>query len=273
MELVVLSIIFGACIGSFINVVVFRLPRNESFVTGRSKCPKCQKRLGFLDLFPIFSWILLRGKCRHCFENISIRYPIVELITSVFFLSCIYSYGFNQFSESLTFNLVSGWILLSLLITLTIIDIDTMTLPNLITYTGSIVGLFLIFIKDIFFNKSFEPVFLEHFFAFFITYIFIALFGYFLKLLLRKEAFGGGDSKLIAMTAAWLGFSGVEVIVTLSFLLGGLFSAISLISGKIKRGDFIPFGPFICISTFLVWMLGSNFWYDLLGNIFWWKYL
>tara|TARA_Y100001968_G_C19293606_1_gene685498 strand:- start:96 stop:560 length:465 start_codon:yes stop_codon:yes gene_type:complete len=153
------------------------------------------------------------------------------------------------------------------------IDIDSMILPNKITYTGSIAGLLFVFIKDVFFNKNFEPVFLEHLFAFFISYMVVSLFGYSMKLLLRKEAFGGGDSKLIAMSAAWLGISGVEVIVTLSFLLGGLFAAILLTSGIIKRGDFIPFGPFICVSTFLVWMFGTTFWYELLGNIFWWKYL
>ena len=273
MDFFFISIILGACIGSFINVISIRIPKNKPFIISRSKCPRCENKLNIFDLVPIFSWIFLRGKCRYCYQNISIRYPVIELFTCFLFLCCRYSYGFIYFSDSLTFNLITGWLLVSFLITLTIIDIDTMTLPNSITYTGLITGLTFILIKDIFFTKELDTSFQEHFFAFIISFIVISFFAFFLKLFLKKEVFGGGDSKLIAMCAAWLGFTGIEVTVTLSFLIGGIFSALLLTSRKIKRGDFIPFGPFICVSSFLVWMFGSDFWYELLGNIFWWKYL
>ncbi len=271
--LVFFTIIFGACIGSFLNVVIFRLPRNKSFIINRSQCPKCFNKLNIFDLIPIFSWFLLRGRCRYCFKNISIRYPIVEIISSLLFLLCLFSNGFNYYSVPVAFNLVSGWILVSFLIVLTIIDIDTMTLPNSLTFSCSILGLLLLLLQDILINKYSELYFLEHSLALVISFLGISLFSYFLKLLMNKTVLGGGDAKLIAMSGAWLGLSGVEIVITLSFLLGGLFSLFLLLLKKIERGDYIPFGPFICLSTFLVWIYGSGFWYKLLGNIFWWKYL
>ncbi len=272
-KLLFLTIIFGACIGSFLNVVIFRLPKNKSFIVNRSQCPKCSKSLNVYDLIPIFSWFLLRGRCRYCSENISIRYPVIEFITSLLFLVCLFSNGFNPYLVPLPFNFVSGWILVSFLIVLTIIDIDTMTLPNSLTYSCSILGLLLLLLQDIVINQNSDLYFLDHFLAFLFSFIGISFFSYFLKILMNKNVFGGGDAKLIAMSGAWLGPSGVEIVITLSFLFGGIFSLLLLLLRKIRRGDYIPFGPFICLSTFLVWVYGSGFWYKILGNIFWWKYL
>ena len=266
-------IIFGSCIGSFLNVVIYRLPKNKSFIVNRSKCPKCLKTLNILDLIPVISWIFLRGRCRYCSAKISIRYPLIEFFTPILFLFCLKSVGFNNFLVPSYFNLLFGWILVSFLIVLTMIDIDYMILPNSLTYSGSIVGLLLILIQDLFINKNPETYFFEHLCAFFFSFFVILLCSYFLRLLFKKDVFGGGDAKLIAMSGAWLGISGVEIVITLSFLLGGIFSLVLLFSRIIKRGDYIPFGPFICISTFLVWIYGSDFWYKILGNIFWWKYL
>ncbi len=89
----------------------------------------------------------------------------------------------------------------------------------------------------------------------------------------RKPALGGGDTKLFAMSGAWFGLTGLEVTIALSFLIGGIFSLFAFALKFIKKGDYIPFGPFICVSTFMVWLLGPQFWIESLGDIFWWKYL
>ena len=94
-----------------------------------------------------------------------------------------------------------------------------------------------------------------------------------MQFIFKKPAFGVGDAKLFAMSGAWLGFSGLEVAITLSFLIAGIFILFGFIVGSIRRGDYIPFGPFICISSFLIWTFGSQFWVHFLGDIFWWKYL
>ena len=272
-ELSFLTIIFGSCIGSFLNVVIYRLPKNKSFIINRSKCPSCSKLINSFDLIPIISWIILKGRCRYCSNNINIRYPAIELGTSFLFICCLNSIGFDNFLLPASLNILSGWVLVSFLIVLTMIDIDTLILPNSLTYSGSCIGLLLILTQDLFINKYPDRYFFEHLGAFLFSFFGISLCSYFLRSLFRKDVLGGGDAKLIAMSGAWLGLSGVEIVITLSFLLGGILSLVLLLFRIIKRGDYIPFGPFICISIVLVWIYGSVFWYELLGNIFWWKYL
>ena len=266
-------LILGACIGSFLNVISLRLPRNKSFLKGRSKCPSCGKILEIRDLFPIFSWIFLKAKCRNCNEQISIRYPLVEICTSILFIFCMYSIGFNHPYEESLFVIISGWTLISLLMILTVIDLDEMILPNSITSIGTFLGLFLTLLYDLFINNSFPKIFTEHIIAYLIALFSMYLFGEIVRIIFGRPAFGNGDAKLFAMSGAWLGITGLEVTIVLSFLFAGFFSIIGLVTRLIRRGEYIPFGPFISIATFLVWMLGSNFWINSLGNIFWWRYL
>ncbi len=266
-------IILGACVGSFLNVVIYRLPKRKSFVSTRSHCPKCKTKLNAFDLIPVISWILLRGKCRYCTYDISKRYPLIELITSILFLLSINSRGWiDNFSPNL-FVVVSGWILVSYLITLSFIDIDNMILPNSITYSGSFIGLVIIFYYDFFINNSPNKIFLEHVLAYLLAYFGFLCFSYIVKLLIKKPALGGGDAKLFAMSGVWLGLEGLEVAITLSFLVSAVFVAFGFVLRLIKRGEYIPFGPFICFSIFLVWYFGPQFWFAVLGDMFWWKYL
>tara|TARA_Y100001968_G_scaffold328866_1_gene376907 strand:- start:3522 stop:4346 length:825 start_codon:yes stop_codon:yes gene_type:complete len=267
------SIVLGSCIGSFLNVVIYRFPRNKSFVLNRSQCPSCRQKLNLFDLFPIISWVVLRGRCRYCSSSISKRYPLVELFTSILFLLCFGSKGFtNDFSSSL-FVVISGWVLVSYLIVLCFIDIDEMILPNSITFSGSVVGLFLALLFDLFFNDSYEDLLLAHLFAYILAFFGFITFSYIVKFLINKPGLGGGDAKLFAMSGAWLGLNGLEVTIVLSFLISGFFVFFGLIFRLIKRGQYIPFGPFICISMFMVWFFGKQFWFDKLSDIFWWKYL
>lgn len=272
-EIIFPVIILGSCIGSFLNVVIYRLPRKRSFLLTRSQCNSCRKNIKVLDLFPIISWILLRGKCRYCNSPISIRYPTLELFTSFLFLICLESIGwFDTFSPSL-FMVISGWILVSYLIVLCFIDIDNMTLPNSITYSGSFVGFLLVFYYDYFINTSTDYILLEHVYAYLAAFFGVSIFSYIVQLIIKKPGLGAGDAKLFAMSGIWLGFDGLEVTITLSFLVSAVFVIFGLVFRLIKKGEYIPFGPFICFSIFLVWFLGPQFWFESLGDIFWWKYL
>ena len=272
-EYTLLVLLYGACVGSFLNVVIFRLPKNISFVAKRSNCPSCKQNLKVLDLVPILSWIFLNRRCRYCSNPIGIRYPLVELITSISFLLCLEAKGFVANTPSGSFNFISGCILLSFLIILSAIDIDIMQLPNSITYSGSVIAFVLIILHNLFINNSSTIILVNHLLGFLLGFFGIYLLNLVVILLLNKPGLGGGDAKLFAMSGAWLGLSGLEVSLTLSFLLSGIFALIGFIAGSIKRGDYIPFGPFICFSISLVWFFGPQFWLDSLGDIFWWKYL
>ena len=272
-KIILLVLLLGASVGSFLNVVIYRFPRKQSFILNRSQCPACKKYLNVFDLFPIVSWILLMGRCRYCNFSISKRYPFIELITSILFLLCSLSIGWQDIYSFDVFVLVSGWILASFLVVLSFIDIDNMILPNRITFSGSIVGLLLIIFYQGFISNVNKNIIYEHLFAYFLAFFGISIFSYFVKLLISKPGLGGGDAKLFAMAGIWLGLEGLEVTITLSFLISGIFVLFGFILKLIKRGEYIPFGPFICFSIFLVWLLGDQFWFKLLGDIFWWKYL
>ena len=265
--------ILGSCIGSFLNVVIYRLPRKYSFIFNRSQCPSCKKKLNFSDLVPFISWIFLKGKCRYCSIPISRRYPFVELITAILFSLCLLDNGWIGNSSLGFYGVICGWILVSFLIILTFIDIDYMILPDSITYSGSLLGLFLVSFSSFIINGSIYSLLLEHLYSYLLAYFGIFVFSYIIKLIIKKPGLGGGDAKLYAMSGAWLGLNGLEVTITLSFLLSAVFILVGFMLKFIKRGEYIPFGPFICCSIFLVWLLGSDFWFKFLGDIFWWKYL
>ncbi len=266
-------IVFGSCIGSFLNVIIYRFPRKKSFVLNRSQCPSCKHKLNIFDLYPVLSWLLLRGRCRYCDSSISIRYPFVEISTSLLFLISLESKGFrDNFSSDLLTDL-SGWILISYLIVLFFIDIDEMILPNAITFSGSLVGLLIVFYNEFLINNLSYPILLDHLLASLFAFLGISIFSYIVMLIIKKPGLGGGDAKLFAMSGAWLGSYGLEVTIVLSFIISSIFILFGLILGFIKRGEYLPFGPFICISIFLVWFFGPQFWFQSLGDIFWWKYL
>ena len=268
-----LVLILGACIGSFLNVVILRIPKSESYIFQRSYCPKCSKKLSLFDLFPILSWLFLRFKCRYCYSNISFRYPLIEAITSFLFLLCFNVQNIYYNLPYELFCLISSWILVSYLIVLTVIDIDEMILPDSLTFSGSFIGIIILIITKIFFFDQITVNLFDHFYAYAFSIIGFYIFTKLVSLAFGKPAFGGGDIKLFAMCGAWLGTTGLELTIVLSFLIGALYSVIALSLKLIRRGDYIPFGPFICVSTFLVWILGNKFWIKSLGDILWWKYL
>lgn len=230
----IISFIIGAVFGSFLNVCIYRLPRKLSIITPRSHCPECQHLIPWYDNIPILSYILLRGRCRFCDARIAPTYLIVEVITAVVFLTIFMKFGF---SVKLPIYLV----FFCLLIIITFIDLERQLIPDVIAIPGIIVG-----IATSFFTVSLRSSLLGAATGALVI-VALAVIG---KAILKKEAMGGGDIRLLAMIGSFLGW--VDV---LSVLFIGSF--IGLIFGLSMRQRELPFGPYLAAAAFIVIMMGS----------------
>ncbi|CCQ50257.1 prepilin peptidase [Crocosphaera watsonii WH 8501] len=257
MDLLIASItlpfvfVFGACIGSFLNVVIYRLPEGISLIHPPSRCPHCEHPLGKTENVPVLGWLWLRGRCRWCHTPISVRYPLIEAITGLLFCAVFWQYQF-------TLTTIGYWVLVSWLVSLAMIDFDTMTLPGELTKSGLILGL--IFQGIIGWQFAQTPEYL-------MTAITSAVLGIWLFCIIRwggtwvfgKEALGGGDSKLAAMLGAWLGWKYLLVTSFLACLLGSLFGVSGMVLGFMGRLQYFPFGPFLALGAIL-----SLFWGEII---------
>ena len=230
--------IFGLIIGSFLNVVIYRLPEKESIVKPGSHCPQCNTRLKSVDLIPVVSFIINGGKCKYCGARISWQYPFVELLTAFFFLGAYLKFG-------LAIELFIMLILLSALIVISFIDYKYMIIPNVITYSGIIIGL----LSAIFFD--------------YIT-IFSSLLGIVIPALILlaialifKGGMGMGDVKLASMLGAFLGTTYTLAGIFIGSLLGSIIGLLLMGLGVMDRKDRIPFGPFICFGAVIMIFFGE----------------
>lgn len=245
----VVSIIFGAMVGSFLNVCIHRLPKEESIVRPGSHCPKCKTPIRFYDNIPLLSYLLLGGKCRHCKAPISIQYPIVEAITALssFFL-------FITFGVSLSFFYYFSFV--AALIAITVIDLYHQIIPDVISLPGIVIGLLgSLVIPQITFWSSLIGVISGGGSLFLVATVYQWLF--------KREGMGGGDVKLLAMIGAFLGWKAVILTIFLSSFIGSIIGiTVMLIKGK----DFkyaIPFGPFLALGAVISLFWGENLisWY------------
>ncbi|PNW36153.1 UNVERIFIED_CONTAM: methyltransferase [Euhalothece sp. KZN 001] len=244
--------VFGAAIGSFLNVVIYRLPANLSLLYPPSRCPICGHRLGKTENVPLLGWLWLRGKCRHCQTPISPRYPIIETITALLFVAVYLQFGF-------TFATVGYWILLSWLLALSLIDYDTMTLPNSLTQSGLILGLGYQVLSQNSFNINQVSQQL-------MTGIIGAVLGIWLfdiitivaSGILGQTAMGGGDAKLAAMLGAWLGWKLLLVGCFLAFAVGAFIGGGAIALGILSRRDPMPFGPFLALGGAIAVFYGER---------------
>ena len=264
----------GLCIGSFLNVVAWRYPRQESVVQPRSHCPDCGTRLAWSENIPVLSWVLLRGRCRHCQSPISLRYPAVELLCGGLFLAAALGYpeALGQAPGGLI--LVAGWCLVSLLLPLVLIDLDQLWLPEPLCRTGVLVGF--VFTLLAVFSQSGGPepqLLLWHLLAASAGLLGFEATSAAGQTLLGKPALGLGDAKLAALLGAWLGLTGLGLSVALAVLSGAIFGLIGLLSGRLKRGQPFPFGPFLAAAGLAVWMAGNSFWLQQLSRHLGWSAL
>lgn len=238
--------------GSFLNVVVYRLPEGLSLVSPPSRCPHCLTRLKPYDNVPVLGWLWLRGVCRYCNKPISMRYPLVEASTGMLF-SLVF-WAFNGSAQTLGY-----WVFFSWLLALSLIDLDTMTLPNQLTQSGLVVGLGFQVIAGLLKLGGTGPTHLL------IQGILGAVLGIWLfdlisllgTLALGQEVMGVGDAKLAAMIGAWLGWQLLFMAILLACTVGALVGSGAIALGRIDRRQQIPFGPFLALGATL-----TTFWGD-----------
>ena len=245
----------GAAIGSFLNVVVYRVPAGLSVIWPPSRCPKCFHQLGAGENIPILGWLLLRGKCRHCKTPISIRYPIVEAATAIMFLLVYDRFGLSF--ETIGYSLFCCWLL-----ALSLIDLDTMTLPNSLTQSGLVVGLSFQVIYG--FLDQFSPTGIKEHLIQGVFGMVLAIWVYdFIQLaggmLLGQPAMGGGDAKLMAMIGAWLGWKSMMITGFLASVFGSVLMGGAMMFGLLQRRQKFPLGPFISLGAIV-----SLFWSEWL---------
>lgn len=244
-----LVFVFGICIGSFLNVCIYRLPESKSIVQPRSMCPSCGTLIRFYDNIPIFSYMALRGKCRHCEAHISFRYPVVEFISGLFAVGVFLKYGMGL--ETLIY-----YTFIATLLVITFIDIDHQIIPDVITLPGI----------PIFFVASFalpEITLVEYILGILIGGGSLFLVAWLYHLLTRKEGMGGGDIKLLAMMGAIVGWKGVLFTIFVASAIGTLAGMLIIIkSGKTMKLA-VPFGPFLAIGGIAYILIGPQLiaWY------------
>ena len=251
----------GCCIGSFINVLVNRLPRGESIIYPRSKCTTCGHKIRWYDNIPLISWVNLYGKCRNCKAPISLFYPFVELITGFFFLLSIQSspsiYQNIQFT-SFFYKEFLGFIFIFLCLTLAILDAKYFWLPNIITSIGTLIGLILSILVSLTNDPIKFSLIINTFSAAVLGFLIFYSLSVIGENLFKKPVLGGGDAKLSALLGAWLGIKGILITIWLSFNAAGIFVIIGLIFKKITFNQKIPFGVFLVSSGLLVWHFGNE---------------
>ncbi|MEW6377604.1 MAG: prepilin peptidase [Thermodesulfobacteriota bacterium] len=245
----IISIVLGAIVGSFLNVCIFRLPKEESIITPGSHCPHCKNPIRFYDNIPLVSYLLLMGKCRHCHGTISFQYPLVEGMTA---LSSLFL--FIKFGPSLNYLLYFSFV--AALIVITVIDLYYQIIPDLISLPGIGVGLLgSLIIPQITFINSLIGIILGGGSLFGVATLYQWLF--------KREGMGGGDVKLLAMIGAFLGWKAVILTILLSSLIGSLTGIIIMVL-KAKNFKYaIPFGPFLSLGAVISLFWGENLirWY------------
>jgi len=207
--------VLGLCIGSFMNVVIVRLPEGLSLWRPRSRCMRCQTPIRWFDNVPVFSWLLLRGRCRHCKQSISIQYPVVEFLCALLFLLCLWRFGG-------TFELFCALLLVVFLLPLTFIDAKHWILPFELTLSGIAVGLLCGLFRG---WHGFEAALMGAV-AGFLAFRLLEYVGW---LFFRKEALGGGDKYLLALLGAFLGWKALLSILFFASVQGALFGGFRLL--------------------------------------------
>ncbi len=246
--------IIGLCFGSFLNVLVYRLPKNLSITRPSSRCPQCGKTLGALELIPVLGYLLLKGRCRDCKAGIGIRYPLVELLTGLLF-------GVTYIFYGLTLEFFIYITLLFLLFAITQIDLKHRIIPNSLVGIGLVIGL---------------VFYLPHLLSFIVTVpgalvserpVHEALGGMLLGggimlviFLVSRGGMGAGDIKLMALIGLYVGLRGTAAVLMLGFFFGAITGVAFMVTGKLTRKDALPFAPFLSLAALIQVLWGDQIW-------------
>ena len=241
--ILIFAFLFGLIFGSFLNVCVYRIPRNKSLVWPPSACPHCNQRIKWYDNIPVISYLILLGKCRHCKKPISLQYPVVELLTGILTVLFVWWLG------------ISGWTFVVLaavyaLICLSVIDFELMIIPDRFSLGLIVWGLTFAWL-----NPNFEGIWWQkELYALlgaavgFFGVLAIALIG---TWVFKKEAMGGGDVKLMGGVGALIGWQGVITTIVFASFFGLIYALVLMIWKGKKGGDAIPFGPFLSLGALI----------------------
>lgn len=246
---IVFAFLFGTAVGSFLNVCIYRLPKEESIVAPRSRCPACQSPIHALDNIPLISFALLRGRCRACGASIPWRYPLVEALTGILFALTVVRFGVTlQAAFLLTF--------LAGLIVISFIDLDHQIIPNVITLPGIPLGLLTGFLFR-------DPPLLDRLIGTLAGAGFLYLVLFYGGALYGQEAMGEGDLNLIAMVGAFLGWKAVIVTILVGCLVGSVLGLGLIALRRLGRRQHIPFGPFLSLGAVVALFWGDRLiaWY------------
>ena len=231
--------LFGLAIGSFLNVVIARVPAGRSLVRPGSACPGCSAPLTWYDNIPVLSFLMLRGRCRACGMHISWRYPVVETITAAVLVVAYVAFGPSA-------DFLVACVLLPALVALTAIDLDHQMIPDAITLPGILIGLVI--------NLASRRI------SWLDSAVGILLGGglFLVIILVSRGGMGGGDLKLGAMLGAFLGWKALIVALFVAIVLGGAIGAVLLATGRRGRKDPIPFGPFLAAGGAMALFWGKQ---------------
>ncbi|KYG63504.1 A24 family peptidase [Bdellovibrio bacteriovorus] len=227
--------ILGAIFGSFGNVVIYRLPKEESVVKPRSYCYNCKKTIKWYDNIPILSWFILRGRCRNCGAKFSFRYPLVEIIMASLFALSYHYVGFS-------WSLLEYLIFIFGLVVCTFIDFDHMILPDEFTLSGIVIGLV---------GAALNPhrEFMDALLGVLMGGGFLWGMAYVYYLLTKNEGMGGGDIKLLAWIGALLGWKAIPFVIMSSAIVGSVVGIIMSRKQKAGLKTVIPFGPYLALGA------------------------
>ena len=241
--------LFGALIGSFLNVCMYRLPRHESVAWPGSHCPVCSHPIAWYDNIPLVSYLFLAGRCRHCAVRIPVRYPVVEALNAIGYVGLLWFFG-------------AGWpavvygLLYSALLVVAGTDLSHKIIPNIITFPGIAVGLIS--------ASTILPLgFVNGLIGLLVGGGILWLLAWASPYLFGKEGMGGGDIKLLAMIGAFLGWKPALMTIMVGSFLGSVVGITLIAVRVIKREDYIPFGPFLVCGALVALFFGQSIldWY------------
>jgi prepilin signal peptidase PulO-like enzyme (type II secretory pathway) len=248
------AFVFGLLIGSFLNVLIWRLPRDES-IGGRSHCPHCNHTLTARDLVPLLSFTLARGRCRYCKKPVSYRYPLIETITGFLFAAAAMVFlGHTNFDAISILKFIEALVVIAICITVFVIDLEHYLILDRIVFTGyALVGIITILLAVL----SHSPLLI---FMHILVAVLAAIPFWLLWYSSKGKWMGFGDVKFVALMGLILGGQGIIIALFLAFMIGALFGVILILAGKKQFGSKLPFGTFLTIATILALFFAPQIW-------------
>jgi len=245
--------IFGAIVGSFLNVCILRIPEGESVVHPPSHCPNCKAPIAFCDNIPLFSYLFLRGRCRACQERVSLRYFVVELLTACLAVALFYKFGLGP-------AFFSSFIFVAALLVISFVDLDVRIVPDVISLPGIVLGMLFSLLGYYLVHDPAEliPSPLSSLIGVLAGGGFLLALAWAYAAVTGTEGMGGGDIKLLAMIGAFLGWPSIPVTLFLSSLGGSIIGLSAMLIKGVGRKYALPFAPFLCLGALLHLFFGKE---------------